>query len=116
MKAFLPRPDGYIECPQDCTFKTKDIFELLDHMNVEYAWAVKIDKKYSFDMFEFLAMLNDHIVHGEYEEVGRHIQSAATLFINASNGTVGKFFEETIVQEQLPRMYKELDKILEENE
>ena len=39
MKAFLPRPDGYIECPQDCTFKTKDIFELLEHMNVEYAWA-----------------------------------------------------------------------------
>lgn len=116
MRAFIPKPDGYIECPQECSFKTKDIFELLEHMNVEYSWAVKIDKKYSFDMFEFLAMLNDHILHNEYEDVRRHIQSAAILFINASNGTASKFFEETIVREQLPEMFKEIDKILEENE
>lgn len=116
MKPFLPSADGYIECPQDCTFKTRNIFELLDHMNVEYAWSVKVDKKYSFDMFDFLALLDDHIRHEEYEDVRRHIQSAAILFINASNGTVGKFFEESIVREQLPEMYRELDKILEENE
>lgn len=116
MKAFLPKPDGYIECPQECNFKTKDIFELLDHMNVEYSWAVRVDKKYSFDMFDFLALLNDHIIHREYEDIQRHIQSAAILFINASNGTAGKFFEEMIVQEQLPEMFKEVDKMLEENE
>lgn len=116
MKPFIPKPDGYIECPQDCTFKTKNVFELLEHMNVEYSWSVKIDRRFSFDMFDFLALLDDCIAHNDIEDIRRHIQSSAILFINASNGTVDKFFEETIVREQLPEMFRELDKILEENE
>lgn len=113
---FLPKPDGTMTCSKNCGFETDDVFEYLDHANIEYAWAVRLSKKYSFDMFEFLMLINEYLVRGEAEEARQHIQSAAVVMINASNNSIDEFFEEHVVQDQLPDMFNEIEKILKENQ
>ena len=51
--------DGHFECAEDdCDFRTCDLFEFMYHCGVEYKWAVRLDKRYSFDLFEFFKKLS----------------------------------------------------------
>lgn len=108
--------DGHFECSEsDCKFVTCDLFEFMEHCGVEYAWAVKLDKRYSFDLFEFLSILNNLVNIGDLDAIYDHVQSATLLMINASGDELQDFIEETVVQTEMEEVLNGIERLLKEN-
>ena len=109
--------DGHFECAEDdCDFRTCDLFEFMYHCGVEYKWAVRLDKRYSFDLFEFLQILNDIIDTGDLDEAYDHIQSATLLMVNASGDDLHEFIEEAVVRSEMDNVMAGVEGLLKENE
>lgn len=113
----IPSKDGLYSCEtKDCDFETVDLFELLDHVGVEFTWDVKVTPKYCFDLFKFLQVLSDMVDHGELDEAYDVIQSTACLFVNASSDELDDYIEETVVADEANEGIKNLERMLRENE
>lgn len=113
MSVFIPKPDGTIECDKKCGFKTKDVFEWIDHANIEYSWGIRLDRRFTFDMFDFLYILNELLISGQYDEAKKHTQTAAILLINASNENLDKYVEESLVRQEMPILMAEVNEFLQ---
>ena len=109
---FMPKSDGTIPCAKQCGFETKDVFKWIEHSNLEYSWSIRLDKRFSFDMYEFLYILNDLLQHDETDEAIKHVQQATVLLINAANDEIKGFIEESIVRQEMPSMMSEITDIL----
>ena len=79
-------------------------------------WAVRLDKRYSFDLFEFLQILNDIIDVGDLDEAYDHIQSATLLMVNASGDDLHEFIEEAVVRSEMDNVMAGVEGLLKENE
>jgi hypothetical protein len=109
--------DGHFNCAEPkCGFSTCDLFEYMYHCGVEYAWAVRLNKRYAFDLFEFLATLNDIIEVGDLDAAYDHIQSATLLMVNASGDDLQNFVEEAIVRSEMDNVMAGVEGLLKENE
>lgn len=107
--------NGHFSCQDDCSFKTCDIFEFLDHCGVEFGWAVKLNKRYSFDLFTFLQLLNNMIEVGDLDALYDHVQSATLMMVNASEGDLEAFMEESIVETEMGEIMSGIEGLLKDN-
>lgn len=108
--------DGHFDCSEEsCDFSTCDLFEFMEHCGVEYAWNVKLTKRYSFDLFLFLEMLNKLTDAGDLDAMYDHIQSATLLLINASGDELEEFIEESVVQSDIDEVFEGLERLLKDN-
>lgn len=109
--------DGHFECAEEgCGFRTCDLFAFMHHCGVEYKWAVRLSKRYSFDLFEFLQILNDIIEVGDLDEAYDHIQSATLLMVNASGDDLHEFIEEAVVRSEMDNVMAGVEGLLKDNE
>ena len=109
--------DGHFECIEaGCGFSTCDLFEFMDHCGVEYKWAVRLNKRYSFDLFEFLKILSDTIDADDLGAAFDHVQSATLLMVNASGDDLYEFVEEAVVRSEMDNVMAGVEGLLKENE
>lgn len=109
--------EGHFECSEsDCDFSTCDLFDFMEHCGVEYSWNVKLNKRYSFDLFTFLDLLNQMANVGDLDALYDHIQSATLLMINASGDELEDFLEESIVQSEMSDIMDGVERLLKNNE
>ena len=109
--------DGHFECSEsNCDFVTCDLFEFMEHCGVEYEWGVRLNKRYSFDLFTFLSILNDITNQGALAAIYDHVQSATLLMINASGDELSDFIEESVVQSEMTEVMDGIERFLKENE
>jgi hypothetical protein len=109
--------DGQFECAEaDCDFATSDLYDFMSHCGVEYSWNVRLNKRYSFDLYMFLDVLNELANVGELDGIYDHIQSATLLLINASGDELEDFIEESIVQSEMSEVMDGIEGLLRENE
>lgn len=109
--------DGHFECAEfDCDFITCDIFDFMEHCGVEYKWGVRLNKRFSFDLFEFLSIMSEIIDAGDLDSAYDHIQSATLLMVNASGDDLEEFIEEAVVQAGMDGIMMGIEGILREND
>jgi len=109
--------DGHFVCEQaECDFQSCDIFEFLEHCGIEYGWGVRLNKRYSFDLFEFLSILNVMANVGDTEGMYDHVQNATLLMINASGDDLDAFIHEAVVQSEMSSLMEGIEGLLKENE
>ena len=108
--------DGHFECSEsNCEFATCDLYEFMEHCGVEYEWGVRLNKRYTFDLFKFLDILNDLTNVGDLDAMYDHIQSATLLMINASGDELEDFIEESVVQSEMSEVMDGIERLLKEN-
>jgi hypothetical protein len=107
--------DGHFSCQDDCDFTTCNVFEFLDHCGVEFGWEVKLSKRYSFDLFHFLQILNQLVDDGDLDGIFDHVQSATTLMINASDDDLEEYIEEAVVASELKDIINGAERLLKDN-
>lgn len=109
--------DGNFNCSEaKCDFSTSDLFEFMEHCGVEYAWKVRLNKRYSLDLFEFFDILNSLTDVGDLDGIYDHVQSATLLLINASGDELEDFIEESVVQSEMSQVMDGIERLLRENE
>ena len=109
--------DGHFECSEpNCDYITCDLFEFMEHCGVEYEWGVRLNKRYSFDLFTFLSILNEITNQGDLDAIYDHVQSATLLMINASGDELSDFIEESVVQSEMTEVMDGIERLLKENE
>jgi len=109
--------DGHFNCAEsECEFTTCNVFEYLEHCGVEYNWSVRLDKRFTFNMFDFLAILSELVDNADLESVSNHVQSAALMMVNASGDDFSSFVEEAVVQTEMEGILKDVEGMLKENE
>lgn len=107
--------DGHFSCQDDCDFKTCNVFDFLEHCGVEFGWSVKLSKRYSFNLFEFLHMLNELTDKGDLDAIYDHVQSATTLMINASHDELEEYVEEIVVVSEMKDIITGVERLLKIN-
>ena len=114
----MPNDDNHFICEsEDCNYATCNIFDFFHHTNVEFAWSVRLSKKYSLDLFVFLQDLSDALDEGELEIAFDHVQSIALVLANSASGEdVNNFIEEAIIQSSMDDVMYGVEKMLKENE
>lgn len=113
----MPDETGHFTCKtDDCQFSSCDMFDFMDHVGVEYKWAVKLNKEYSFDLFKFFQLLSDLVHDGDIEEIYEHVQSATLLFVNASGDDFNEFIQESIVVDGMSTLMDDIEGFLKKND
>lgn len=107
--------DGHFSCEDDCDFTTCNVFEFLEHCGVEFGWEVKLNKRYSFDLFTFLQILSQLVDEGDLDGIFDHVQSATTLMINASDDDLEEYIEEAVVASELKDIINGAERLLKDN-
>jgi hypothetical protein len=107
--------DGHFSCQDDCDFTTCNVFEFLEHCGVEFGWEVKLNKRYSFDLFTFLQILSQLVDEGDLDGIFDHVQSATTLMINASDDDLEEYIEEAVVASELKDIINGAERLLKDN-
>ena len=107
--------DGHFSCEDNCDFTTCNVFEFLDHCGVEFGWEVKLNKRYSFDLFTFLQILSQLVDEGDLDGIFDHVQSATTLMINASDDDLEEYIEEAVVASELKDIINGAERLLKDN-
>lgn len=111
-----PPVDGVFSCDKkECDFKTSNIFEFLEHCGVEFGWQIFLNKKYSFDFFTFLQHLTMMVDEGDLDAIYDHVQMATLLMVNASDGEIEEFIQDSIVREEVENGMSDIEKFLKEN-
>ena len=108
--------DGHFSCKDDCDFTTCNVFEFLDHCGVEFGWDVRLNERYSFDLFTFLQILNVLVDKGDLDAIFDHVQSATTLMINASDDDLEDYIEEAVVASEMKDIINGAERLLKEHE
>lgn len=113
----FPNNDGQYLCEtENCTFKTIDLFEFLDHVGVEFTWDVRVTPRYRFDLFNFLQAISYMVDKGDLDQAYDVIQDTACLFINASSDELDEYIEESIVADEAHDGIKNIERMLREND
>jgi hypothetical protein len=107
--------NGHFICQDDCDFSTCNVFEFLEHCGVEFGWEVKLNKRYSFDLFHFLQILSQMVDDGDLDGLFDHVQSATTLMINASEDDLEEYIEEAVVASELKDIINGAERLLKDN-
>ena len=107
--------DGHFSCQDDCNFTTCNVFEFLEHCGVEFGWEVKLNKRYSFDLFTFLQILSQLVDEGDLDGIFDHVQSATTLMIYASDDDLEEYIEEAVVASELKDIINGAERLLKDN-
>ena len=107
--------DGHFSCEDDCDFTTCNVFDFLQHCGVEFGWEVKLNKRYSFDLFTFLQILSQLVDEGDLDGIFDHVQSATTLMINASDDDLEEYIEEAVVASELKDIINGAERLLKDN-
>lgn len=107
--------NGHFNCQDDCNFSTCNVFEFLEHCGVEFGWEVKLNKRYSFDLFTFLQILSQMVDDGDLDGIFDHVQSATTLMINASEDDLEEYIEEAVVASELKDIINGAERLLKDN-
>lgn len=105
--------DGHFDC-QQCNFSTCDLFEYMEHCGVNYTWGVRLNKTFTFNLFDFLQYMNQRCQEDDYSSVFDSIQSATLLLVNASGEELSHFIEEAMVATEMINIDKEIKQILRE--
>jgi hypothetical protein len=109
--------DGHFNCEDDnCGYTTCNVFEFLDHCGVEFGWEVKLNKRYSFDLFTFLQILSQLTDDGDLDGIFDHVQSATTLMVNASDNDLEDYIEEAVVASELKDIINGAERLLKDND
>lgn len=111
----VPNKDGIFKCGDDCGFSTSDIFELLQHCNIDFEWGVRLNKRFSFDLFTFLSLINDLTNRGDLDELWDAVQSATLMMVNVSDGDLEEFVEEIVVSGEMDDMMTDIEKLLKKD-
>ena len=106
----MPTDDGFT-C-KDCPYTTRDLFEYMEHCGVEYTWGIKLSKKFTFDLFDFLSYLNAMLEDDDIEGIREHVQSATLLMINASSDDLDNFVEEAVVSSHIDDIMDGVEEML----
>ena len=112
----MPNKSGVFECEDKCSFATSDIFEFMDHCGIEFAWQVRLNKRFSFDLYTFLNLLNDTVNKGDLDELWDIVQDATLMMVNASEGDLEEFVEETVVASEMNNMMSDLERLLKKDD
>jgi hypothetical protein len=107
--------DGHFSCEDNCDFTTCNVFEFLDHCGVEFGWEVKLNSRYSFDLFTFLQILSRLVDEGDLDGIFDHVQSATTLMVNASDDDLEEYIEEAVVASELKDIINGAERLLKDN-
>jgi hypothetical protein len=107
--------NGHFSCEDNCDFTTCNVFEFLDHCGVEFGWEVKLNKRYSFDLFTFLQILSQLVDEGDLDGIFDHVQSATTLMVNASDDDLEEYIEEAVVASELKDIINGAERLLKDN-
>lgn len=111
----VPDENGRFKCESDCDFETTDVFELLDHCGIKFAWGVRVSKGYTFDLFGFLESLSNAINAGYLEEAYDVVQSAALLMCNASENQLDELIDEVMVRSEADELIVNIERMLKDN-
>lgn len=108
--------NGVFSCDnEECSFETADVFEFLEHCGVEFGWHIFLNAKYSFDFFAFLEHLSHMVNSGDLDAIYDHVQMATLLMVNASDGELEEFIQDSIVAEEVKDGLSDIEKFLKEN-
>ena len=113
-KPIMPNDEGLYVC--ECDQEFGNIFEFLEHNGVEYEWGVRITKSWSFDMFEFMASIDQYLQFGDTQSIHECVQSAALTMLNASEGKFMEFMEEATVAGEMEDIYAGVERLLRKEE
>lgn len=111
----LPDKSGKFHC-LDCEFETEDIFDLFEHQDTSFSWAISIGGSRSVvDLMDFLENLSDKIRDGHAEIARDHIQALVTAFVNVFDGqgiNAKKIFNETVIRRSTDSFIKNIEEML----
>lgn len=109
----LPDGDGMFVCKKD-DFKTDNLFTYMDHFGVEYDWMIRLNPKFSLNMYSFLSEMTYFISEDMLEEAWEHLQSVTLLMINASGEDFDEFIEEAQVVAGSQDMLDQIERFLDD--
>lgn len=109
----LPDEDGMYRCEHQ-EFSTENIFEYMHHAGMDFDWMVKLNRKYSFNMFTFLEQLAWNMSEKNYKQVWHSVQGVALLFVNSSGDDFEEFMKETEVVSSADDMFEQIEDFLKE--
>lgn len=109
----FPDERGLYRCEFD-DYKTDNIFAYMQHADIDFDWMIKLDKRYSFNMFTFLNQLTWQLLNKEYEDAWHSVQGVALLFVNSTGDDFEDFLEEAEVISGMENMFDDIEKFLKE--
>jgi len=107
----MPDENGLYYCEDD-DFKTQDTFSFLDHCELDYEWNLKVNPRYSVNLFKFLSQMWQLAIHDDLDAIEDNIQSMALLLTNASTDNFDAFLDECNVRVGMSKMSEELEELL----
>jgi len=110
----LPDSEGMFVCQKD-NFKTDNLFTYLDHFGVEYDWMIRLNPRFSLNLFGFLSEMAYFINEHRLDEAWEHIQSVTLLMINASGEDFDEFIEEAQVIAGSQDMFDQIERFLDDD-
>ena len=110
----MPDNEGMFVCKKD-NFITDNLFEYMNHFGVEYDWMVRLNPKFSLNLFDFLSEMSNFIDKGMFDEAWEHLQSVVLLLINASGEDFEEFVEEAQVISSSQDMFDQIERFLDDD-
>lgn len=109
----FPDERGLYHCEFD-DFTTDNIFAYMQHADIDFDWMIKIDRRYSFNMFTFLNQLTWHLLNKEYEEAWHSVQGVSLMFVNSTGDDFDEFLKEAEVVSGMENMFDDIERFLKE--
>ena len=78
-------------------------------------WGVRLNKRFSFDLFTFLSLINDLTNRGDLDGLWDAVQSATLMMVNVSDGDLEEFVEEIVVAGEMDDMMSDIEKLLKKD-
>lgn len=113
----MRRPvNGKFTCDNtECDYSTANVFDFLEHCGVGFEWEIYLNSRYSFDFFNFLERLTELVDQGNLDEIYDHVQRATLVMVNASDGELDYFIEDSLVADEVEEGISEIENFLKEN-
>lgn len=111
----LPEEGCFFVCKKD-DFKTDNLFAYMEHFGVEYDWMIRLNPRFSLNLFTFLSEMAYLLNEDKIDEAWEHLQSVTLLMVNASGEDFDDFIEEAQVIAGTEDMFEQLERYLNDNE
>jgi hypothetical protein len=111
----LPEQDGKFVCKAD-DFRTDNLFTYMDHFGVEYDWMVRLNHKFTLNLFSFLSEMAYFLNEDKIDDAWEHLQSVTLLLINASGEDFDEFIEEAQLIAGSVEMFEQIERYLDDND
>jgi hypothetical protein len=111
----LPDKAGVFHC-RDCEYTTDNVFELFQHCDIDFTWEVYMGGRYSFDLFQFLELLDELIADDSGDTARDYIQTLSLGFANIFEGgmDLNEFFQESLVRKNVNTVIKKMEDMLKD--